>query len=83
MSDEKEWPGFAAELGRKSADVIERWMKAYDAGRLTLKEFYLIVNAVYDTTSGLAPRDISDMLASIEKELRNEVSRRKAAKAAL
>lgn len=79
--DADNWPSFAEELGRKSASVIERWMKLYDAGRLTLKEFYLIVNAVYDTTSGLAPRDISDMLARIEKELRDEASRRKAAQA--
>jgi hypothetical protein len=83
MIDADNWPSLGAELGRKTAGVIERWMAQYEAGRLTFREFYLIVNALYDTTSGLAPQDISDMLATIEKELRNEASSRKKAQAAL
>lgn len=83
MSDEREWPSFASELGRKTSEVVERWMRAYDAGKLTFREFYLIVNAAYDTTSGLVPRDVSDMLARLEKELRDDAARRKATKAGL
>lgn len=78
MSDDAaSWPNFADELGRKSTDVIDRWMKQYEAGHLSLREFFLIVTAVYDTTSGLAPRDISTMMATIHEELRNEAARRK------
>jgi hypothetical protein len=83
MIETDDWPSLGAELGRKTSEVIDKWMAAYDAGRITLKEFYLIVVSVYDSTSGLAPRDISDLLANIEKELRNEAARRKTAKAAL
>lgn len=78
MSDN--WPSFADELGRKTADVLDRWMTAYESGKISLKELYLIVNAIYDTTSGLAPREISDLLADTEKELRDESRKRKAAK---
>jgi hypothetical protein len=81
MADTDNWPSFAEELGRKSTDVIEKWMKAYDTGRISLKEFYLIAVSLYDSTSGLVPKEISELLANIEKELRDEAARRKAAKA--
>jgi hypothetical protein len=78
--DVDNWPGFAEELGRKiTNDVVARWMPQYEAGKITLREFYLMINAVYDSTSGLAPRETSDLLANIEKELRDEARRRKAA----
>lgn len=76
-----DWPSHTQELGRKSMEVIDRWMSAYNAGKLTLREFYLIVNATYDTTSGLVPKDVSDILAEIEKELRLEAKNRKTARA--
>ena len=77
QSDDTKWPSFADELGRKSAEVVERWMTAHNAGKISLKELYLIVNALYDATSGLVPRDVSSMLATIEKELRIEAKNRK------
>lgn len=79
--DSKEWPGFAEELGRKTAEVLAKWTAAYDAGRITIKEYYLVIVSLYDSTSGLMPREVSDLLANIEKELRDEAARRKAAKA--
>ncbi len=81
MIEEDEWPSYAEELGRKMSEVLEKWTKLYDANRITIKEYYLIVTSLYDTTSGLAPRDLSDLLANIEKEIRDEAARRKAAKA--
>ncbi|OWZ90432.1 hypothetical protein B9J07_27995 [Sinorhizobium sp. LM21] len=81
MAETDDWPSLGQELGRKTSEVIDKWMTAYETGRITLKEFYLIVVSVYDSTSGLAPRDISAMLANIEKELRDEAARRKTAKA--
>lgn len=78
MIDADNWPSHTEELGRKITAVIQRWMTAYHAGKITLKEFYLIVNSVYDTTSGLAPREVSTLLADIEKELRVEAKSRQA-----
>jgi hypothetical protein len=78
-----DWPGFADELGRKLSEVLAKWTGLYDSGRINIKEYYLIVVSLYDSTSGLAPRDVSDLLADIEKELRNEAARLKAAKARL
>lgn len=80
MIEKDDWPGFADELGRKMSEVLDKWSGAYDRGRITLKEYYLVVVSLYDSTSGLAPREISDLLAHIEKELRNDAARRKAAK---
>lgn len=82
MSDDsKEWPSFADELGRKTSEVLAKWTTAYDAGKITIKEYYLVIVSLYDSTSGLMPRELSDLLANIEKELRDEAARRKAAKA--
>lgn len=80
MADTDDWPSLGQELGRKTSEVIHKWMTAYEAGKISLKEFWLIVTSVYDSTSGLAPRDISAMLANIEKELRDEAAARRAAK---
>lgn len=66
-----EWPGHTQELTRKTSGVLEHWAAKYDANKITLREFYIVVSALYDTTSGLIDRDTSDLLASIHKELRD------------
>ncbi|WP_326894534.1 hypothetical protein U8P73_36075 (plasmid) [Rhizobium beringeri] len=81
MTSTDDWPSHADELGRKTSEVLAKWTGAYDAGRITIKEYYLVIVSLYDSTSGLMPREISDLLANIEKELRDEAARRKAAKA--
>lgn len=81
MIEKDDWPSFAQELGRKTSEVLDKWTSAYDAGRITLKEFYLIAVSLHDSTSGIVPKDISTLLADIEKELRDEAARRKAARA--
>ena len=80
MIEKDDWPSFNAELGRKTSEVLDKWTNAYDAGKIALKEYYLIVVSLYDSTSGLVPKDISNLLADIEKELRDEAARRKQAR---
>lgn len=78
MTDANEWPSHTDELGRKTTDVIERLMASYDAGKITLREIYLTVSMIYDTVSGLAPKDVCDLLADLHKELRIEAQRKAA-----
>ena len=79
MIDTDNWPSFADELGRKTSAALERWTRNYELEKVTLKEFFIAVTALYDATSGLVPKEVSDLLADIEKDLRHEAKRRKAA----
>lgn len=79
MTDADNWPTFAEELGRKTSSELEKWTVAYEAEKITLREFYLIVSTLYDATSGLAPRDISNLLADVHQFLRVKAKRKKAA----
>jgi hypothetical protein len=67
-----EWPTHRAELSRKSTSVLEHWSNAYDKGKISKREFYILVTVLYDTTSGLVEKDISDLLAEIHKDLRRK-----------
>jgi hypothetical protein len=67
MADD--WPSIAEELGRKIMAVVTKYTTAYEASAITKREYFLQITALYDATSGLAPRDISDMLAAIHKDL--------------
>lgn len=69
MIDTDNWPSMAEELHRKIADTLDKRVKQYEAGKITLREFFLIVNDLYDATSGLATKEISDLLADIHKGL--------------
>lgn len=70
MSAPDDWPGFAAELGRKTTEQLTKWNGAYDAGKISKREFYIMVSALYDATMGLIPKDVSDLMADIHKDLR-------------
>lgn len=76
MIDTDNWPSHAEELGRKTAAELDKWTTAYEAGRITFREFYLIVSVLYDATSGLAPRDISNLLSDIHMGLRVQAKRK-------
>jgi hypothetical protein len=66
-----DWPSHTAELDRKTTDVIERYTSAYDAGTITKREYFILISALYDTTSGLIPKPTSDLLADIHRDLRS------------
>lgn len=69
MIDTDNWPSLAEELHRKTADILDKRMKQYEDGKITFREFFLIVNDLYDATSGLATKEISNLLADIHKGL--------------
>ena len=69
------WPEHHEELGRKTSEQIAKWSAAYSAGSITKREFYITIAALYDTTSGLIPRDVSELLAQIHSELRDQSER--------
>lgn len=71
MIDTDNWPSFAEELGRKTTEILEKRIAQYESGKITKREFFLIVNDLYDATSGLNDRDIILILADLHKELLN------------
>jgi hypothetical protein len=70
MADE--WLSHNHELSRKTSEQLEKWSKAYDAGKITKREFYITLTALYDATSGLISKDLMDLMADILKELRGK-----------
>ncbi len=65
-----EWPSFSAELTRKTLAQVDLYTKGYDAAKITKREYFILISALYDATSGLLARDASDLLADIHAELR-------------
>ncbi|MGV1754763.1 hypothetical protein [Agrobacterium sp. CG674] len=76
MFDTNNWPSLGEELGRKITEVLEKRLTQYEEGKLSFREIYLIVSDLYDTTSGLAPSDITNMLADVHQGLRLEQQRK-------
>lgn len=66
-----DWPSYAEELGRKTTEVIDKWVKARSAGRISNRELFILVSGLNDATSGLVPRDVSDLLAALHEECRH------------
>lgn len=65
-----DWPEFHQELGRKTMTALDMWSKYYNAGKITKREYYLIVSVLYDTTVGLIEKGFSDLIADIHADLR-------------
>lgn len=70
MSDADTWPSFADELGRKSLDVVSKWVNAYERGRISRRELFILVDGVYDAISGLAKREDLDVIEQLHEEIR-------------
>jgi len=68
--DRDEWPSFTEELDRKSLEQVEKWSKAYDAEKISTREFFIAISAIYDTSSGLASKGVSDLIANVHEEIR-------------
>lgn len=67
-----EWPSFADELTRKSAQTLDRWLERFDRNKITKRELFVLVDALWDCTSGLAHEDFLRTLEAIHKELRDK-----------
>lgn len=70
MADE--WLEHNQELSRKTSDQLEKWSKAYDAEKITKREYFIAICALYDATSGLIHKDLMDLMADIHTELRGK-----------
>jgi len=70
MTGEKEWLEYSEILGGKIIAQIEKWSVAYEAKKITKREFFIVISALYDATSGIAPEEVRKLLAKIDEELR-------------
>jgi len=69
------WADIQKELGRKSLEVLHQAVHDHEEGTLTDRELVLIINTLFDTISGLAPQEITDVVYSVRKELEREKGR--------
>ena len=74
MTDD--WPSFAEELDRKTLAVLRKYIAAHEAGKIDTRTMLLVVNALYDSASGLIPKATSDLIADIHKDLRRALAAR-------
>ncbi|OCP21979.1 hypothetical protein BC361_25770 [Ensifer sp. LC54] len=65
-----EWPTHVEELSRKLNEQLERYTKAHTDGRISDREFYLLVNLMWDLTSGLVFESDSRTLEMVHAALR-------------
>jgi hypothetical protein len=71
ITETDKWPSFGEELGRKALTTLEKWMQRYDDGKINKRELYVLVDGLYDTVSGLAPRDDCAVIEAVHLEIRS------------
>lgn len=64
------WPSFSEELSRKGGAQLAKWVTAFEAGKITDRELFLIANAIWDTVSGLADSTLLRNLEQVIDEIR-------------
>ena len=64
------WPSHAQELSRKALTLLERQVQRNADNDLSVKELCLVAETIYDVTEGLTPRNVSDTILAIIKEIR-------------
>ena len=65
-----EWATMQDEITRKALQVVQEAMTKQEAGTITERELWCIVDALFDTTHGLIPKDTSDVLYRARQELK-------------
>ncbi|WLR90906.1 hypothetical protein [Shinella zoogloeoides] len=68
MTDD--WPTFSEELTRKGSEQLAKWVAAFDAGKITDRELFIVANAIWDTVSGLADKELLRNLEQVIEEIR-------------
>lgn len=68
------WPTYAETLGRKTTETLDHWVGKRQKNIISARELFLVVSALYTTTTGIVPRDVTDLLVALDKELRAELS---------
>lgn len=70
MTDD--WPSHTEELARKTSALLGKWTKMYESKKITKRDYFIVVDVLYDATSGLVPSELSNLLADIHQFLRLE-----------
>jgi adenylate kinase len=79
MIDVDNWPSHRDELTTKLSATTEKWVKAHSAGKITDRELYIVVDALWDTCSGMTQEIPLRILERIHKDLRKQNEARKRA----
>jgi len=65
-----EWPTHSQELTRKASEQLEKWTRSHEQGKITKREYIIIISVLYDTISGLVDKDLTDLIADIDAVMR-------------
>lgn len=69
------WPSHTDELSRKTLNQLLEWSDKYEKNEITSHEYFLIINVLYDTTSGLVASEVSTLFAHIHTDIvKNETA---------
>lgn len=63
------WPEHQKELARKVSTTLVNRMQKNEDGEISDAELLLIVDALYDTITGLVHWEVSDMVYRVRQEL--------------
>lgn len=72
----QDWATIAEELGRKGLGALKKWVDRYQAGKITARELFIVSDALFDTMSGLAPWEDTDIVAAINDDLRQQARKK-------
>jgi hypothetical protein len=75
-----EWPTHREELSRKLTETTARYVSAHAEGKISDKELYRVVSALWDTCSGLVEGPPLRLLEEIHKELRKTMLEKRKAR---
>lgn len=70
MSDERSWPELGEELARKSLELLESRVSAFDRKRITRRELWLVADALSDVTQGLVPKEAWEAIYAVRQSLK-------------
>lgn len=72
QSDADQWPSFAEELTRKGSAALDKWVTAYEAGKISDRELFILADGLWDTMSGLCDGEFLRILEQIIADIREK-----------
>ena len=74
MSDD--WPSHADELTRKVSETLHDLLWRYENGKLSAKQVYVALGALWDTCAGLIKPDMMDLLNQTRLAMKEEINQK-------
>lgn len=71
-----EWPTHHQELTRKTVEELQKRTDQFERGEISIEVFVLILSVLYDTTSGMIDKEVSNLIADLHWELRGQAASR-------